>query len=971
MEIKVRHTLTALFCFVLSLAVLPLSAQSKKEKSDSLVRLMKAESIQQLMLHGQQHRKAVASTFLHNGTYLISDTALWNVETKVIKATGHVKVIQDETVLTSDKLDYYIDDNLVQFTGTLVQLQNKKRNTLRTRYLDYNTRDSIAYFRNGASMRDEKGQIIESLSGSYRSKDKVFTFMDNVNMFSDSVFIKTNRLFYHSDEEKAEFPVYIDFWKGGNMLSAEEGWYNRGAGVFFFRRDVHGLTPEQEMWSDTLYYYQPTGDILLQGDAQVQDTSRKVAAVADHIYYDDSLSQVMLRQRAAVALETEQKGQRDTIYMGADTLIYRSIRRCDIPEGTVKACSSRLSDILTDAVTEFRRKAAEEAAKAAAEARQQNQPQGGLSRARGKEGGEATGGGQPAEAPGTPAATEAPEVPVEAAPAPEAGAPQDSTAVSDSLMKAALTAPLDSAVAEVNRLTGIEDTLAATVPGDSLAAPLDSTLSAAPDTVAAADTIAAAPDTAAAADTLAAPADTVERDTTKFGFVYGIRNVKIFRKDIQVRCDSMAYCDLDSIARFYEHPIVWNEGGRQYTSDSLFVLVGQGGPKKASLQSNAFVITQQDSICYDQIKGAEVMAYFDSLDNSLRRFDALGGASALFYIKEQGVLATVNKVESKMLSGLIKDNNIEQVFYFEQPKNNAYPVVQLPESEKRMKGFEWKPEDRPTGPRDITTLSFKNPMRSYYLDRPRAEFRFTEIYFPGYMPKIRREIAIRDSLARIPRPKIERPARVDSLVQTDSLLVPLDSLAVPPADSLQALDSLARDAAAADSLAVEGQAPADSLAAPGPEDPLAVPTVDPKQKRKEEQELRRKMRIAERDAREAAREKRWAELDRRDSLKAAEKVQKALEKERARKLKLLLAQRKQEVKDSIKLEKYIAKYRKQYEREQKRKASRQRTPAIEEGRDVPTPVEPQVQPGGSDAVLRDDGSADDGAVLGGGSVPGA
>ena len=124
-------------------------------------------------------------------------------------------------------------------------------------------------------------------------------------------------------------------------------------------------------------------------------------------------------------------------------------------------------------------------------------------------------------------------------------------------------------------------------------------------------------------------------------------------------------------------------------------------------------------------------------------------------------------------------------------------------------------------------------------------------------------------------------------------------------------------------------------------------------------------------AEEAAREKRWAELDRRDSLKAAEKVQKALEKERARKLKLLLAQRKQEVKDSIKLEKYIAKYRKQYEREQKRKASRQRTPAIEEGRDVPTPVEPQVQPGGSDAVLRDDGPADDGAVLGGGSVPGA
>ena len=110
MENQIHYRLKLVLTLALALASLNVQARARKERADSLVRLMKAESIEQMVLHGQQYRKAVASTFLHNGTYLISDTALWNVDTKVINAYGHVKVIQDETILTSDKLDYFIDD---------------------------------------------------------------------------------------------------------------------------------------------------------------------------------------------------------------------------------------------------------------------------------------------------------------------------------------------------------------------------------------------------------------------------------------------------------------------------------------------------------------------------------------------------------------------------------------------------------------------------------------------------------------------------------------------------------------------------------------------------------------------------------------------------------------------------------------------------------------------------------------------
>ena len=978
MEIQIHHRLKLLAALALILATLPLQAfPDKKEKADSLVRIMKAESLELKEIGGQQYRKAVASTFLHNGTYLISDTALWNVDTKVINAWGHVKVIQDETILSSDKLDYFIDEDLAQFRGTLVQLQNKKHNQLRTRYLDYNTRDSLAIFKGGAAMRDEKGQVIESLTGTYSSQRKYFTFEDDVNMFSDSIFVKTNRLLYFSETEKAEFPTFIDFWKGGNMLSADTGWYDRERETFFFTRNVHGLGKEQEMWADSLYYYQRTNDIQLIGKAQIQDTTQRVTGMADRIYYSDSLKQVLMRRRAAIAMETEQDERKDTIYIGADTLIYRTIPRCDIPEGTVKACENRLSDIITDAVTEFRRNAAEAAAKAAEEARQNKQA---LGRPAKKKQSEEP---APEEAQAPEAETQAPDMPendAAALPAADTLAAPDSVATADSLLAAtlslsdslalkdSLTAPLDSAVAAIDRLVGdMSDDM------DMEVAPPDSAALAA---AAIRDSIAAAEkarlDSIAEADSLAR-LDSIayaNRDTTKIGFAYAIRNVKIFRKDIQVRCDSMAYCDLDSIARFYLDPVVWNDGNRQYTADSLFILIGGGGPRKASLQSNAFVITQENEVSYDQIKGAEIMAYFDSTDNSLKRFDALGGASALFYIRENDAFATVNKVETKMLSGVLVDGNIDQVFYFEAPKNNAYPVVQLPEADRKMKGFNWRPEEKPSGPEDITTLRIRETQREYYENKPQARFKQTEIYFPGYMPKIRREIAIRDSLARLPRRKPDTASKVlmrpDSLKLRDSLAI-TDSLGLR--DSLAALDSLSA-AAVADTVKAAVTDSTGVKKAAEETDPLSVPTVDHKQKKKEERELKRKMRIAARDARLAAREARWAELDRRDSLKLAEKKQKELEKQRAKTLKALQAKLKQDAKDAAKLQKYIEKYQKKYEREQARNAARKRTSGAEAGGKIPSPAERGEPPAGGDAVLSDDGPVDDSPVLGGGGIPG-
>ena len=74
-----------------------------------------------------------------------------------------------------------------------------------------------------------------------------------------------------------------------------------------------------------------TTGVELLGNAQVSDTTRNVFALAGRIEYVDSVSKVTLTRKPAVITQTEtQEGGVDTVYLGADKLVYYTIKMCDI-----------------------------------------------------------------------------------------------------------------------------------------------------------------------------------------------------------------------------------------------------------------------------------------------------------------------------------------------------------------------------------------------------------------------------------------------------------------------------------------------------------------------------------------------------------------------------------------------------------------------------------------------------------------
>lgn len=868
-----RRILVAISVFLLT--IIRLNAQEKSSQVDSLVRLLSAQSMELIEKDGVDYRKVTGpARFLHNDTYLICDTALWNVNTNEIFAISNVKILQDQTVLTGDRLTYYVDRDLAEFRGSLVQLEDKDHNILRTEYLDYNTRDSVAVFFNGGSMKDKEGQIIESKSGTYDSKTKLFTFIDDVNMFTDSIFVKSTTMEYNASTNKATFGYATDAWHDDNMLSSNAGWYDRNKEIFLFNKSVHGMSDTQEGWADSLFYFRNTKDIELLGNAQVTDTTRDMSALAGKMHYTDSLSQLkMTRKPAVIGVVKEKESAPDTVYFGADTLIARMQMMFQVNAAEQANSKARVEALSTDAVQSYRQRAAKEAAEAAAKAAE-NDP----NRPKPKKGAKKSETAEASDADVDVASGKADEIPF--------GKPE-AASKSAAIKPADISQDADTVVVKSDSVSVATDSLS--MAADSLSMPTDS-LSVPADSL------------AVGTDSLA-----VNNDSTKVNFITALKNVKIFKSDFQIACDSLEYSGLDSLVRLYQKPLVWNEGRRQYSADSLYAVIRNNSLQKASLMSNAFIIVQEDSLCFDQIRAAEMLAYFDTT-GALTRFDALGDANAVFYLQEDSVYATVNKSEAKMLYATFKDGDLDRVYYFDTAKNDGYPVAQMTREERVLKGFNWLPDKRPRGKSDITPLTVRPSERRKYAARPRTVFTFTDKYFPGYMSGVYKKIE---------KDKAEKAKREAARKEAEALKANADSTGIVNAvDSLsQALpqvDSLNKVTSPVDSLSSVTDSLSNNAAA---KDTLALTQTDPK-------EAARQAKLAARQAKIAAREAKWARLDSLDAAKAQAKADKKAAKLRQKKLKSYLKMLDQQKVDDARLEKYKAVYLKQKEREDRKAASK-------------------------------------------------
>lgn len=196
-----------------------------------------------------------------------------------------------------------------------------------------------------------------------------------------------------------------------------------------------------------------------------------------------------------------------------------------------------------------------------------------------------------------------------------------------------------------------------------------------------------------AADTLlsveARPGRAVQRPV-----LYAWPKVQIFRGKMQGRCDSLTYDRQDSIIYLNRDPVVW-QARNQLTSDSMNLRFKRGQLDRASLFANAFAIQEDTVLDYNQVKGRNMIAYFRR--SQMARIDVLGNAESLYYTLEgDTAMSGMNKSFSASMTLRFVDNKIKNLTWVGNPDANYIPIHELKATDKELKGFRWRPTERPT-----------------------------------------------------------------------------------------------------------------------------------------------------------------------------------------------------------------------------------------------------------------------------------
>ena len=191
-------------------------------------------------------------------------------------------------------------------------------------------------------------------------------------------------------------------------------------------------------------------------------------------------------------------------------------------------------------------------------------------------------------------------------------------------------------------------------------------------------------------------------------------DVKIFKSDLQGKADSIHMNQTTGLTRLFKNPILWS-GKNQITGDSIQLLNNKETDKLDSLKilSNALIV-QLDTIIdgvatFNQIKGRNMYGKF--IDGKLKHFLVKGNAEVVYYNRsETGVLETITKQECSSIEFTLDEtNNIESVTYIKKPEGTSYPPKDLPEEQRKLRGFIWREDEQPKIMEDIFIEGKKIP----------------------------------------------------------------------------------------------------------------------------------------------------------------------------------------------------------------------------------------------------------------------
>ncbi len=254
--------------------------------------------------------------FTHEGAKMYCDSAYFYPKKNALDAYRNIYIVQGDTLqLYGDFLHYEGKTRLAEITGKVVKLINKET-TLTTNELDFNLGTNVGYYTTHGVIINEENKL-ESEIGHYYTNQESFHFSDSVVIYTPDYTIYSDTLHYNTGTGLATFLGPTNIIGDSSHMYCEKGWYDSKKKLTEARKNAWADNLKQIVKGNYIFYNQNTGDGTARDNVEILDKEQNIILRGNDAKYND-ISQYAFMTDSARFIQV---ADFDSLYLHADSII--------------------------------------------------------------------------------------------------------------------------------------------------------------------------------------------------------------------------------------------------------------------------------------------------------------------------------------------------------------------------------------------------------------------------------------------------------------------------------------------------------------------------------------------------------------------------------------------------------------------------------------------------------------------------
>ena len=255
--------------------------------------------------------------FNHRNTIMFCDSAIYERVNNSFVAYDNVKINENDSLhIYGDSIHYFGNNEKAYIYGNVTVKSN--RINLRTNSLIYDQNLKIAYYNNGATVKDiGKGYEIKSQKGIFNTQLQNVFFRKNVHLIHNDYDIISDSLIYHTSTQKSDIIGNAEIQTEKSSIFCNKGWFDIKNNKASFKKNVIIKSQNQLLYADSIFYNETSGLSYAEGNVKIKDDTNEIIVKGNYGIYNEKIDSIYVWGNASFS----QFNKSDTINIYADKFI--------------------------------------------------------------------------------------------------------------------------------------------------------------------------------------------------------------------------------------------------------------------------------------------------------------------------------------------------------------------------------------------------------------------------------------------------------------------------------------------------------------------------------------------------------------------------------------------------------------------------------------------------------------------------